>query len=196
MLTNESLIIVYNENRGAVYAEGLSERQYKFEAIDEDDIPSETLMLLSEIRYINNKSSVFRDGILRIEADKEDEVLKLCGTNKKPENYISIEEITEIILTPNAEKLQRFLEVTSPVTMDKIRNTLMELNNTDEYDISVRVFDVVNGRMKELNIGKRKSGIVIKKKKNEVVEQEKVEKAIETKEKKTTTTTKKTAVTE
>ena len=168
MLTNESLITVYNENKGAVYAEGLSERQYKFEAID-DDIPSETLMLLSEIRYINNKSSIFRDGILRIEADKEDEVLKLCGTNKKPENYISIEEITDIILTPNAEKLQRFLEVTSPVTMDKIRNTLTELNNTDEYDISVRVFDVVNGRMKELNVGKRKSGIIIKKKKNEVV---------------------------
>ena len=191
MLTNESLITVYNENKGAVYAEGLSERQYKFEAID-DDIPSETMMLLSEIRYINNKSSIFRDGILRIEAENEDEVLKMCGTNKKPENYISIEEITDIILTPNAEKLQRFLEVTSPVTMDKIRNTLTELNNTDEYDISVRVFDVVNGRMKELNIGKRKSGIIIKKKKNEVVEPEV---KLEVKEKKVTTT-KKTAVTE
>ena len=186
MLTNESLIIVYNENRGAVYAEGLQERQYKFEAIDEDDIPSETLMLLSEIRYINNRSSIFRDGILRIESKNEDEVLKLCGTNKKPENYISIEEITEIILAPSAEKLQRFLEVTSPVTMDKIRNTLMELNNTDEYDISVRVFDVINGRMRELNVGKRKSEIIIKKKKNEVSVPEAKQ------ETKKTTTTKKT----
>lgn len=186
MLTNESLIIVYNENKGAIYAEGLSERQYKFDAI-EDDIPSETMMLLSEIRHINSKSTVFRDGLLRIESEKEDEVLKICGVAKKTDNYISVEEITEIIINPSAERLQRFLEVTSPVTMDKIRNILVELNNTDEYDISVRVFDVVNGRMKELNAGKRKSEIIIKKKKNEIIEPEV---KLEAKEKKTTATKK------
>jgi hypothetical protein len=166
MLTNESLITVYNENKGAVYAEGLMDRQYKFEAI-EDDTPFETIMPLSDIKHINSRSAVFRDGILRIEPEKEDEVFKVCGIVRKSENYITTEEIEDIIINPTAEKLQRFLEVTSPVTMDKIRNTLVELDNTDEYDISVRVFDVVNNRMKEINVGKRKSDIIIKKKKNE-----------------------------
>lgn len=172
MLTNESLITVYNENKGAVYAEGLMDRQYKFEAID-DDIPFETIMPLSDIKHINSRSAIFRDGILRIEPEKEDEVFKVCGIVRKSSNYITIEEIEDIIINPTAEKLQRFLEVTSPVTMDKIRNILVELNNTDEYDISVRVFDVVNNRMKEINVGKRKSDIIIKKKKNEQKSEEK-----------------------
>lgn len=167
MLTNESLVTVYNENKGAVYAEGLLERQYKFEAMD-DDTPYETILPLSDIRHINSRSSIFRDGILRIEPEKEDEVFKVCGIVRKSENYITTEEIQDIIIAPSAEKLQKFLEITSPVTMDKVRNVLVELDNTDEYDISMRVFDVINNRMKELNVGKRKSEIVIKKKKNEV----------------------------
>lgn len=178
MLVNESLITVYNENKGAVYAEGLSDHQYKFEAIT-DETPYETIMPLSDIRHINSRSSVFRDGILRIEPTKEDEVFKACGITRKSENYITAEEIQEIIIEPSANRLQKFLEITSPVTMDKVRNTLVELDNTDEYDISMRVFDVVNNRMKELNVGKRKSEIIIKKKKNEVS-------TPEVKEKKTT----------
>jgi len=175
-LTNESLITVYNENKGAVYAEGLLERQYKFEAM-EDDTPYETILPLSDIRHINSRSSIFRDGILRIEPEKEDEVFKVCGIIRKSENYITTDEIKDIIIAPNAEKLQKFLEITSPVTMDKVRNTLVELDNTDEYDISMRVFDVVNNRMKELNVGKRKSDIIIKKKKNEVKQEVKEKKS-------------------
>jgi hypothetical protein len=169
MLTNESLITIYNENKGRVYAEGLMERQYIYEAM-QDDIPSETLMPLSDIKHINSRSSIFRDGIIRVESEKEDEVFKICGISKKFENYLNTDEIQEIILQPTAEKLQKFLEVTSPVSMDKIRNVLVELNNSDEYDISVRVFDVINGRMDEINRGKRKSEIIIKKKKNEIEE--------------------------
>ena len=182
MLTNESLVTVYNENKGAVYAEGLLERQYRFEAMV-DDTPYETILPLSDIRHINSRSSIFRDGILRIEPDKEDEVFKICGIIRKSENYINVNEIVDIIIAPSAEKLQKILGITSPVTMDKVRNTLVELDNSDEYDISMRVFDVVNNRMKELNAGKRKSEIIIKKKKNEVVTAETKEK----KQKKTVT---------
>lgn len=167
MITPQTIITVYNENKGKIYCESLSNRfGYVFDAM-QDNIPFEIPMPFSDIKYINSRSAVFRDGLLRIEPDLEDEVFKFMGVAHRSENFIEIDEIKDIILSPTTEKLERILKVTSVVTMDKVRNILVELNNSDEYFIAEAVYRVVNVRYNELCAGKRKSDIIMKPKKNE-----------------------------
>lgn len=169
MLNKNEMINIYNENDYAIY--GISqiiEFGYKFEARNEYGEPSCTPIPFSDVRYINNRSEVFRTGTLRFDKDTEEEIFKeLLIRPKFDKNYLTLEDIKDIIINPTVEKLQKITNVTSTLTIEKIRGVLVSLNNEDEYDISQRVFDVINLRWDELSIGRKKSQIIIKRKKNE-----------------------------
>lgn len=170
MINDTEYINILNENNNPVYtASMINPLGIKFDAA-EDGIPSEMPITFAEFKFINKKTSAFKDGLLRVEPEKEDEILKAVGIYKKSNNFLTAEEITDIILNPTTEKLQRIISVTSPVTIEKIKGILFNLNSSDEYDIAIRVFEVVNTRYSELYNGRVNSSIVIKKRKNEVKE--------------------------
>jgi hypothetical protein len=99
---------------------------------------------------------------LRFDKDLEDEIYKDLGIRPTyDKNYFSLEDIKDIIINPTVEKLERIKNVTSTLTIEKIRGELVFLNNEDEYDIAQRVFDIINYRWDELSIGRLKSEIII-----------------------------------
>jgi hypothetical protein len=167
MISDAQYITILNENNCPVYTPSLTNPMgLKFDAC-KDGIPSELPITFSEFRYITKRTNAFAEGLLMVEPELEDEALKTVGIYKKSVNFLTNEEIEDIIINPTTEKLQRIINVTSIVAMDKIRIILCRLNNADEYDIAIRVYDVINARYSEVCKGKVTSNIKITKRKNE-----------------------------
>lgn len=167
MISDTQYITILNENNCPVYTPSLTNPMgLKFDACI-DGVPSELPITFAEFKYITKRTNAFAEGLLMVEPEFEDEALTSVGIYKKSPNFLTNEEIEDIILNPTTEKLQKIINVTSMVTMDKIRIILCRLNNSDEYDIAMRVYDVINARYSEVCKGKMTSNIKITKRKNE-----------------------------
>lgn len=186
MIDKNELINVYNENDGKIFAISRTiPRGYIFDKGTVED-PFLNPISWDDILYINNRSDVFRTGTLRFDPEQEDEIYKaLRIVPKQSNNYFTRKEVEDYILNPTFEKLQAITKITSIFTMEKFRHSLVVLDNEREYDISKRVYDVINFRYEELNKGKIKSEVVIRKTKNmpssEEKKQEKINKEVEIK---------------
>jgi hypothetical protein len=174
MLNDNSIIFIYNENAGAVHIRTMANPEgYRVPECTEDGEPSQTPLTLADIR-MNIQSGVFRDGLLRIDPELEDEVLKKLGVYQKNENFLSEEDIKQIILEPTSENLQKIINITSPIIIEKVRYVLLNLIESDEI-VSLKAVELVDMRYKELYRGKRKSDLVIKVKERKKVVNEDVE---------------------
>lgn len=174
MIDKNTIIEVYNEYDGNIYGiSAFNDYGYKFERANDFGEPSITPVPFSDVQLINNKSSVFRDGTLRFDIELEEEIYKELRITPN-NNYFTKSEIEDMILNTTQEKLDQIVAITSSNTLEKFRTILIKLDNSNEYDIPKRVFDVINARAYELAKGKIKSDIklVTKKsnKKNENVE--------------------------
>ena len=177
MLNKNELIDVINEFDGDIYApsaNGSDGYGYKFEKRNEEGEPSVTPVPFGDIQFINNRSTVFKDGTLTFSQDIAEEVYK--SLNIFPErnsNYFTREDIEDIILRSTDEKIQKIIDITNLSAIEKFRAILTKLTNTNEYDIIQRVADYINARAWELSNGKVSTQIkLIPKKKVTMVENE------------------------
>lgn len=168
-------IVVLNDSNSNFHATtNYYENGIVFPQRDEDtEMPSETTIAYRDLKEINSKSSFFKDGLLRIESDYEEDVLADLRIKLNAKNFLSREEIIDILLNPTAEKLEKIIKIESAVTIEKVKNILIELNNSDDYYIAIEVFKTIDRRYAEIFHGKRRTEIVIKQKKNEVEEKPK-----------------------
>jgi len=159
MIDKNTVFNVYNEYDGNIYApSAYNDLGYKFERSNEIGEPSITPVVFSDVQLINNKSAIFRNGTLRFDADLEDEIYKELRI-MPDKNYLTKDEIEDIILNTDTDKLEKLIAITSMNTIEKVRSILIKLDNTNEYDIPKRVFDVVNARIYELAKGSVRSEI-------------------------------------
>jgi hypothetical protein len=119
----------------------------------------------NDIRSINQKSEAFRNGTLEFAEDVKEGLFKELRIDINNDNYFTRKMIEDIILDPNDEKMIKIVHITSKDTIDNFRRMLVKLTNDNEYDISNRVREYIDGREYELNHKITKSTLPIPKSK-------------------------------
>ena len=119
--------------------------------------PASLPFTIDEIAAINSGSNAFKIGLLWFEPEYQEDIYRELRLDNW-QNILTDDEIESIILHPNMEGLQRFLDIESDAYFERIRGVFVGLKNAGA-DISTKVAAVVNGRYKELVARKRKSEI-------------------------------------
>lgn len=153
-------VLNYNENRVSV--EVAPGKSYSFEPSMDGKTPVIIPMTIEEILYANN-SIAFKTGMLFFEKSKEEDVYeRLNIVNWK--DILSNDKIKEILLHPTFEGLSKIVEIKNTSEFERVRCVLFKLKQSDRYDISVRVEQIVNTRYKELLNRQINTDIILTKK--------------------------------
>lgn len=156
-------IAVLNYNFNTVILVGMRD-SYKLESagIDNDGevAPSVNYITAGDIRFINGGSNVFKIGYLRFEPEMEEEVYDFLHI-RDWQNIKTDAQIREDLKNPTVEILKNIVNIKSSTLLGRYYIQMMALVDNDE-DISGRVRDIIETRMKELRNGKITSEIVIK----------------------------------
>lgn len=153
-------IKVLNYEYSPVTLTGIN-RGYVLEAAS-DGRPASMLIPFDDLDYINSNTNIFRSGILTFEADEYDEVHQMLGNTDIKETSLSREQITDFILHPTYEKMQRILNVTDIATMERFRAELLRINVLGVEGVSGNVERIIKERYREVNRGVRKTAIALK----------------------------------
>lgn len=103
-----------------------------------------------EIRYINQRSAVIRNGALRIEREDEDEVRELLGIYEINDNDWTPDDIRDCVLNPTPSKLESLKRITSTATLDSFISVIAAEEKKKEYLVSNHVREIVTARKAEL----------------------------------------------
>ena len=154
----DNKITVLNYNEFYVISPA-STRTYTFEPADEG-VPTLDTLPFSDIEFINSHSNAFRTGLLFFKEDQQEDVYKELKifdwkdilTNKK---------IEDILLNPTIEGLQKIINITDDTTFERVRGILVKIKNSNSYDLSNRVINVIEARHKEIQRRIMKTQIVL-----------------------------------
>ena len=153
-------VLNYNENRVSV--EVAPGKSYSFEPSIDGETPMVIPMTIEEILYANN-SVAFKSGMLFFEKSREEEIYeRLNIVNWK--DILSNDKIKEILLHPTFDGLNKIVEIKSTSELERVRGVLFKLKQSDRYDVSVRVEQIVNTRYKELLNRQINTDIILTKK--------------------------------
>lgn len=153
-------VLNYNENRVSV--EVAPGKSYSFEPSIDGETPMVIPMTIEEILYANN-SVAFKSGMLFFEKSREEEIYeRLNIVNWK--DILSNDKIKEILLHPTFDGLNKIVEIKSTSEFERVRGVLFKLKQSDRYDVSVRVEQIVNTRYKELLNRQINTDIILTKK--------------------------------
>ena len=125
-----------------------------------DGVPTFAYFTQKEIEYINSQSPVFRNGALEFEEADRQEVYKLLSIPDWNDRCIFERDIDDMILYPNANRMQRIIAIQDIQTIERIRGHVYKLVN-EGNDVSIKVRNIVNKRFEEINAGIRISRIVV-----------------------------------
>ena len=151
-------ISVLNYNEFSVISPS-SSRTYSFEPATEG-IPSLNPMPFSDIEYINSQSNAFRTGLLFFKEDQQEDIyneLKIFDWKE----ILTNREIEDILLNPTLEGLQKLINISDDSTFERVRGILVKIKNSNSYDLSNRVINVIEARHKELQRRIAKTQIVL-----------------------------------
>lgn len=162
MNLNSDKINVLNYNENIVSAVVSPTKTYIFEASEKGAMPTVVPMTFDEIIYLNN-TNAFKSGLLTFEDDKKEEIYTALGISDW-ENILSNEDIRNIILSPTYEGLVKIVNIKDSGVFERVRGIYHKLRTSNEYDISMRVAQIIETRYKELKAKKAKSSIIISKK--------------------------------
>jgi hypothetical protein len=157
----DNKISVLNYNEFSVIAPA-SSRTYVFEPAV-DDIPSLNPMPYSDIEYINSQSNAFRTGLLFFKEDQQEEIYNELKISNWKE-ILTNKEIENILLNPTMEGLQRIIDIKDNTTFERVRGILVKIKNSNSYDLSNRVINIIEARHKEFQHRILKSQIVLRSK--------------------------------
>lgn len=153
-------VLNYNENRVSV--EVAPGKSYSFEPSIDGETPMVIPMTIEEILYANN-SVAFKSGMLFFEKSREEEIYeRLNIVNWK--DILSNDKIKEILLHPTFDGLNKIVKIKSTSEFERVRGVLFKLKQSDRYDVSVRVEQIVNTRYKELLNRQINTDIILTKK--------------------------------
>lgn len=171
MITDSSIINILNySDNVAVVTSNIRPDGYVFEPAN-NEVPFSIPLSFSEIRVINSQSSIFREGFLFFEKDKEKDVYKKLGI-RDWEEILTDEKIDNIILNPTKDSLEKVLKIRTLSYFGRIYGRYVMLKNTGMYDISTRVASVLSTRYKELYENIKNTSIQIRPTQQELKEKQ------------------------
>ena len=136
-------------------------RSYGFEAA-RDGVPFVYYMPFHEVEYIDNRSPVFRTGALEFEPSVRESVFSKLGFVDWKDHVYFQSDIDDMIIHPTLEKMEKILKIKDAFTMERVRGRLTYFLNSNQYDISNRVSDIINERFREIRNGVRNTRITVK----------------------------------
>lgn len=158
-IRNKNDIKVYNEMPTQINLVG-QHRSYVFPPAV-DGVPSMNLVDFADIEYAHSRGIVFSAGLLVFDESERDEIYKELRINDWKDKVWFEKDIEDLIQNPTAEKMQRVLNITSLILIERIRGKVVSATNRNE-DISNKVVTIVNSRYKEISSGIMKSKLAVK----------------------------------
>lgn len=122
--------------------------------------PSEFIMPLNDLIYLNTISNEIRDGVLYFHEEDKEEVYKALKI-RDYEEIMHDHDYAEIILSPTVEGLQKIIDIKDSSSFERIRAILFRLKDSNSFEISSRVETLISARFKELQNRKRNSDISV-----------------------------------
>lgn len=152
-------IRVYNEMPMQINLAG-HHRNYVFPAAS-NGVPSMNLVDFADIEYAHSRSTVFSNGLLVFDESERDEIYNELRISNWKETVWFEKDIIDVIENPTVESMQRIIDVTNLLIIERIRSKVVHAVNRNR-SISNKVVSIVNARYKELASGIKKSKIVVK----------------------------------
>lgn len=122
--------------------------------------PTEFIMPLNELIYLNGNSPVIKDGTLFFYDEDEEEIYKALKINNY-KNILKDTDYQEIILNPTVEGLQKIIDIVDSSIFERVRTILFRLKLQNGFSVSSKVENLINARFVELQNRKRNSEIKI-----------------------------------
>jgi len=126
-----------------------------------DGVPSVAYLSFAEINYVNGISDCFRTGLVQFD-DKDKEEIYTALSFSGWKDIMTNSEITNILLSPTLEGLQKVIDVVNKSVFDRIRTIFVSLKENPDNDISNRVIKIMETREREFKRGIYKSQIILK----------------------------------
>lgn len=140
-----------------------------------DNVPTMINLPFSDIEYINSQSNAFRIGTLFPKLDNPKEFYESLRIYDW-ENILTNEKIESILINPTIEGLQKLLDIKEDALFERVRMVLIKLKNSNNFNLSTKVVDLVNKRYDEIKHNILKTQYVLQEshiKNNDVIESEK-----------------------
>lgn len=158
--TEKINVLNYNENRVSLMVS--PDKAYSFDPSPDGMTPTVIPLTMEEIRYGNN-SNAFKNGMLFFEESQKEDVYNSLGIpNWK--DILRNEDIREIILHPTYDGLSKIISIEDGSMFERVRGVYHKLLSEGNYDISVRVEQIIRTKYKELINGHVKTSIELTKK--------------------------------
>lgn len=120
-----------------------------------------------EVKSINNKGRIFKDGLLFFNKELEKEIYEDWIRIPDWENIMRNEEIEEVLITNSMDGLEKIIKNESPLFFDRVRSIQIQLQNKGSYDISYRILTTLEKRYEEIKNKIYKTKIDLSNKKSE-----------------------------
>lgn len=123
----------------------------------EDGSPGSLPLSFDEIAVINNKSVVFKTGILRFEPEVQEDLYNaLSIMNWK--DILTQEQIEDTLLNPTLENMQKLLDIENEAYFERVRGAMVALKNSGA-DVSTKTEKIIERRREEFIKRQRKTSI-------------------------------------
>lgn len=153
-------VLNYNENRVSLMVS--PDKSYSFDPSPDGVTPTVIPLTMEEVRYGNN-SNAFKNGMLFFEEQQKEDIYNELGIpNWK--DILRNKDIREIILHPTYDGLSRIISIEDGSMFERVRGVYHKLLSEGNYDISVRVEQIIRTKYKELINGHVKTSIELTKK--------------------------------
>ena len=123
--------------------------------------PTSDFVTFAELSYVNSNSTAIRSGLIRFDEKQAKDVYEALQI-RDWEDIISNEDIEDIILNPNKDKLQKIVDIMDSSIFDRVVAIYQGLMNSGEYDVSNRVTNIIDIRKGEFRKGLNASQIQLK----------------------------------
>lgn len=152
-------IRVYNECPFQVNLVG-QRRDYIFPPCLDGE-PTMNFVDFEEIEYAHSRGKVFNIGLLTFAEEDREGMYEALGVKNWKDKVWTNDDIKDIIIHPNLEKMQKVIDVKDLITFERIRGMMVRFVN-EKRDVSQNVINLINARYRELNAGSVTSKIVIR----------------------------------
>lgn len=156
-IADKKFIDVLNYNNNIVVVTGMNDHGHSFAPGDYNS-PSVIPMTIEDISYINSRSPVFKDGVLRFRDDEHNEICEYLGIRE--DDMLFNEWIEDAIRNPDSVKLNKILAITKSAQFERVRGCYYSLLNAGE-DLSVKVGRLIEARYDEIYKGKLHTALVV-----------------------------------
>ena len=158
-IRDNKYIQVYNYTPHMISVPTSKQNGLMFAPATSETEPSSERMTFEEIEYANGHSGAFKLGLLRFDADQEEELFDELRCPNWKSALISESDIDEIVFHPSAKTLSMLANIRSAAVMERIRARLIHAINVGE-NISMPNANNINLRYDEIRSGKYTSALL------------------------------------